>query len=236
MLIFAFENHDPCLFSIQCEFVFTEPLFSSLQLNVCSSSLFPITIITVQVSGRSWEYICSMRSCVPPEGRCTVERFLASLLALVSLPNPLHFSERLSKFSWHEKSFLIKTCKIFRHIPMIVGYREACLLSLFLFFTFATSSPSKMFGARQDDVENVDEDQLVGFKLRLPGIGLKIRGLQVVFKLMMSKGGQDLLRLVSPANKRSKEKKLNLKKKTKNIRMTKNQIRLGVLRSLRFSK
>ena len=120
---------------------------------------------------------------------------------------------------------------------MIVGYRKACLLSLLIFFTFATSSPSKMFGARQDDVENVDEDQLAGFKLRLPGIGLKIRGLQVVFKLMMSnKGGQDLLRLVSPANKRSKEKKLNLKKKTKNIRMTKNQIRLGVLRSLRFSK
>ena len=79
---------------------------------------------------------------------------------------------------------------------------------------------------------------MAGFKLRLPGIGLKIRGLQVVFKLMMSnKGGQDLLRLVSlPANKRSKEKKLNLKKKTKNIRMTQSQIRLAVLRSLRFSK
>ena len=120
---------------------------------------------------------------------------------------------------------------------MIMGYRKACLLSLFMFFTFATCSPSKMFGARQEGVENVDEDQLDGFKLRLPGIGLKIRGLQVVFELMMSKGGQDLIRLVSsPAKKRSKEKKLNLKKKTKNIRMTKTQIRLGVLRALRFSK
>ena len=119
---------------------------------------------------------------------------------------------------------------------MIVGYRKACLLSLFLFFSFATSSPSEMFGARQDGVENGDEDQLAGFKLRLPGIGLKIRELQVMLKLMMSKGGQDLLRLVSSAKKRSKDKRLNLKKKTKNIRMTQNQIRLAMLRSLRFSK
>ena len=74
------------------------------------------------------------------------------------------------------------------------------------------------------------------FIFRVPGVVLKTKGSEVVFKLLMSKGGEDeeksyLLKLM-----RKEEEELNLKKKTKNIRMTQSQIRLAVLRSLRFSK
>ena len=74
------------------------------------------------------------------------------------------------------------------------------------------------------------------FIFRVPGVVLKTKGSEVVFKLLMSKGGEDeeksyLLKLM-----RKEEEELNLKKKTKNIRMTQNQIRLAMLRSLRFSK
>ena len=90
----------------------------------------------------------------------------------------------------------------------------------------------KMFDVRQEDLP---EDQLAGFIFRVPGVVLKTKGSEVVFKLLMSKGGEDeeksyLLKL------RKEEEELNLKKKTKNMRMMKNQIRMGLLRALRYSK
>ena len=91
----------------------------------------------------------------------------------------------------------------------------------------------KMFDVRQEDLP---EDQLAGFIFRVPGVVLKTKGSEVVFKLLMSKGGEDeeksyLLKLM-----RKEDEELNLKKKTKNMRMMKNQIRMGLLRALRYSK
>ena len=97
-----------------------------------------------------------------------------------------------------------------------------------------------MFDARQE-VENPDEDSLPGFIFRVPGVVLKTKGSdQVVFKLMMSKGGEgeeeiDLLKLMmSPAEKKEEEQKLT--KKTNKMTMRRNQIRVGLLRALRYSK
>ena len=98
-----------------------------------------------------------------------------------------------------------------------------------------------MFDARQE-VENLDEDTLPGFIFRVPGVVLKTKGSdQVVFKLMRSKGGEgeeeiDLLKLMmSPAEKK-KEEEQTLKKKTNRMRMRRDQIRVGLLRALRYSK
>ena len=97
-----------------------------------------------------------------------------------------------------------------------------------------------MFDARQE-VENLDEDSLPGFIFRVPGVVLKTKGSdQVVFKLMRSKGGEgeeeiDLLKLMmSPAEKKEEEQKLT--KKTNKMTMRRNQIRVGLLRALRYSK
>ena len=99
-----------------------------------------------------------------------------------------------------------------------------------------------MFDARQE-VENLDEDTLPGFIFRVPGVVLKTKGSdQVVFKLMMSKGGEgeeeiDLLKLMmSPAEKKKEEEEEKLTKKTNKMRMSRNQIRVGLLRALRYSK
>ena len=87
--------------------------------------------------------------------------------------------------------------------------------------------------------KNVGEDQLASFIFRVPGLVLKSKGSQVVFKPMRSKGGKGgkgghLLKLMSPAER--KEEELKLTKKTKNMKMMRNQIRLGLLRALRYSK
>ena len=99
-----------------------------------------------------------------------------------------------------------------------------------------------MFDARQE-VENLDEDTLPGFIFRVPGVVLKTKGSdQVVFKLMMSKGGEgeeeiDLLKLMmSQAEKKEEEEEEKLTKKTNKMRMRRNQIRVGLLRALRYSK
>ena len=84
--------------------------------------------------------------------------------------------------------------------------------------------------------KSMGEDQLASFIFRVPGLVLKSKGSQVVFKLMRSKGGKGghLLKLISPAER--KEEELKLTKKTKNMKMMRNQIRLGLLRALRYSK
>ena len=111
-----------------------------------------------------------------------------------------------------------------------------------------------MFDVRQEDVredvgedvqEDVREDQLAGFIFRVPGVALKIfrvpgvvlktKGSEVVFKLLMSKGGEDEEKSYH-LKLRKEDEELNLKKKTKNMRMMKNQIRMGLLRALRYSK
>ena len=95
-----------------------------------------------------------------------------------------------------------------------------------------------MFDARQE-VQKIEEDSLPGFIFRVPGVVLKTKGSEVVFKLMMSKGEAvkeeiDLLKVISPDEKREEEVKLA--KKMNSMRMMRNQIRLGLLRTLRYSK
>ena len=72
---------------------------------------------------------------------------------------------------------------------------------------------------------------MAGFIFQVPGILLKVRGLQLVFKLMMTKGGKCFVKLRGSAERKEEEKT-----KTKKMRMMKNQIRLGLLRAVRFSK
>ena len=96
-----------------------------------------------------------------------------------------------------------------------------------------------MFDARQE-VQKIEEDSLPGFIFRVPGVVLKTKGSEVVFKLMMSKGEEgeeeqiDLLKVISPDEKREEE--LKFAKKMNSMRMMRNQIRLGLLRTLRYSK
>ena len=99
----------------------------------------------------------------------------------------------------------------------------------------------EMFDARQE-VQKI-EDSLPGFIFRVPGVVLKTKGSdQVVFKLMMSKGGEgeeeemDLLKLMMSSAEKKKEEEQKLIKKTNKMRIRRDQIRVGLLRALRYSK